>query len=148
MAKAERMQTKVAAPRHWRILFLDHLAETSNVKSSAAYAGVSFERACRTRREEPEFARQWLAALAEGYVHLEMEILRRFREGDFKAADAERYDVANAVRLLAAHRDSAASVQARTRDVSSAEVRASIDRKIEEIRRRVTKAPAEEQQLP
>ncbi|KPQ31529.1 MAG: hypothetical protein HLUCCX21_03405 [Porphyrobacter sp. HL-46] len=148
MAKAGKMQTKVAVPRHWRARFLDHLAETSNERSSAAHAGVSLERACRARRDEPEFARQWLAAVAEGYVHLEMEILRRFREGDFKTADAERYDFANAVRLLVAHRGTTAGAQVMTQDVSSAEVRASIDRKIEEIRRRVTRTPPGGQQLP
>jgi hypothetical protein len=148
MAKAGRMQTKIATPRHWRIRFLDHLAETSNVRTSAAHAGVSVNRVCRTRRDEPEFARQWSAALAEGYVHLEMEILRRFREGDVKTADAERYDFANAVRLLATHRDTAAGAKARTRDVSSTEVRASIDRKIEEIRRRLSRDQAKERQLP
>ena len=40
----------------------------------------------------PNSHRQWLAAVAEGYVHLEMEILRRFREGDFKTADAGAID--------------------------------------------------------
>jgi hypothetical protein len=79
-------------------------------------------------------------ALAEGYSHLEMEVLRRLREGDFKTGDGEKFDFANAIRLLAAHRDSAANGQSRERDVSAEEVRASIDSKIEEIRRRMIKA--------
>lgn len=131
-----------SAPRHWRSRFIECLAATSNLAEAAAHAGVSIARACQTRRNEPEFARQWLAALAEGYLFLELDLVRRLREGDFKGKDAERYDVANAIRLLAAHRDGLASTQSRARDVSAAEVRASIDRKIEDIRQRMAKARA------
>ncbi|TAD73579.1 MAG: hypothetical protein EAY70_12310 [Sphingomonadales bacterium] len=119
---------------NWRALFLDHLAETSNVSESAAKAGISPSRAYKVRREEPEFARQWLAALWEGYTHLEMEVVRRLRSGDQTTTDSGRYDFANAVRLLAAHRDNASQAMAQQRNVSAAEVRASIDRKVEEIR--------------
>jgi hypothetical protein len=125
--------------RKWRVVFLDHLAATSNVTESAAKAGISTSRAYKVRREELAFARQWLAALSEGYTHLEMEVLRRLREGDFKTADGEKFDFANAICLLAAHRDTAASSQSKARDVSADEVRASIDRKIEEIRRRIAR---------
>ena len=44
--------------RHWRSVFLDLLAETSNVSESARRAGVNPSRAYKVRREEPEFARQ------------------------------------------------------------------------------------------
>lgn len=132
------------ANRQWRVLFLDHLAESSNVTESAAKAGISPSRAYKVRREEPEFARQWLAALREGYTHLEMEVVRRLREGDFRTAADEKYDFGSAIRLLAAHRDSAVRGQSQVRDVTAAEVRASIDRKIEDIRRRVAKAQANE----
>jgi len=127
---------------NWRILFLDHLAETSNVSASAEKAGISVSRAYKVRREEPEFARQWLMALAEGYLHLEMEVVRRLREGDVKTADDGKFDFANAIRLLSAHRDSAARGASEVRDVSAAEVRASIDRKIEDIRRRIARQKA------
>jgi len=120
--------------RHWRGLFLDCLAESSNVSESARRAGINPSRAYKIRREEPEFARQWLAALAEGYVHLEMEVLRRLREGDSVAGEKEKYDFANAIRLLNAHRENAARAQAEQRNVSAAEIRASIDRKVESIR--------------
>ncbi|GMN02263.1 hypothetical protein [Erythrobacter sp. MTPC3] len=123
--------------RHWRGLFLDYLAESSNVSESARKAGVNTSRAYKVRREEPEFARQWLAALWEGYVHLEMEVLRRLREGDQQTDAADKYDFANAIRLLNAHRDNAARAQAEMRNVSAAEVRASIDRKVEDIRLRL-----------
>lgn len=127
---------------NWRRLFLDHLAESSNVTLSAEKAGVSVSRAYKVRREEAEFARQWLTALAEGYLHLEMEVVRRLRDGDAKTIDEGKFDFANAIRLLAAHRDSAARGASQVRDVSAAEVRASIDRKIEDIRRRIARQKA------
>ncbi|MEL6540402.1 MAG: hypothetical protein AAFN04_02180 [Pseudomonadota bacterium] len=120
--------------RHWRGVFLDFLAETSNVSESARRAGVNPSRAYKVRREEPDFARLWLAALWEGYTHLEMEVLRRLREGDAATDDKTKYDFANAIRLLSAHRDNASQAQAEERNVSAAEVRASIDRKVEAIR--------------
>ena len=123
--------------RQWRILFLDHLAESSNVSESAARAGISVSRAYKVRREEPEFARLWQAALWEGYTHLEMEVVRRLRQGDHSTLDSGRYDFANAIRLLAAHRETASQAMAQQRNVSAAEVRASIDRKVEEIRLRL-----------
>ena len=118
----------------WRTPFLDKLAETSNVTKSAEAAGVTTSHAYNVRREEPEFARAWLAALWEGYAHLELEVLRRLREGDQIAGEKEKYDFANAIRLLAAHRDNAARAQAEQHNVSAAEIRASIDRKVEAIR--------------
>ena len=123
--------------RHWRSLFLDYLGESSNVSESARKADINPSRAYKVRREEPEFAAKWLAALSEGYVHLEMEVLRRLREGDLKTDSAEKYDFANAIRLLSAHRDNAAQAQAAQRNVSAAEVRASIDYKVNAIRQQV-----------
>lgn len=127
---------------NWRRLFLDHLAESSNVTASAEKAGISVSRAYKVRREEAEFARQWLVALAEGYLHLEMDVVRRLREGDAKTTDDGKFDFANAIRLLAAHRDTAARGASEVRDVSAAEVRASIDRKIEDIRKRIARQKA------
>ena len=42
--------------KHWRIYFLQKLAETSNVTASAAHAGVAISRAYKTRREDEQFA--------------------------------------------------------------------------------------------
>ena len=121
----------------WREHFIDALAQTSNVTQSAKEAGVAPCVAYRLRRTDAAFARRWLTALWEGYVHLEMEVLRRLREGDLQTESGEKYDFANAIRLLAAHRDTAAQAQAAQRNVSAAEVRASIDRKVEKIRLQV-----------
>ncbi|UAB78311.1 hypothetical protein INR77_00720 [Erythrobacter sp. SCSIO 43205] len=147
MAGRRRQRTKIKSQlkegenaklnRHWRGLFLDYLAESSNVTQSAQKAGINPSRAYKIRREEPEFARQWLAALWEGYTHLEMEILGRLREGRLQTADGDKYDFANAIRLLAAHRENAARAQAQQRNVSAIEVRASIDRKVDAIREQV-----------
>ncbi|MBI1402954.1 MAG: hypothetical protein GC147_07060 [Porphyrobacter sp.] len=127
--------------RHWRARFLETLAATSNVSRAATAAGIGLARAYRTRREEPEFARAWRSALAEGYLHLEMDMIRRLREGDPYVAEGQKFDFANAMRLLAAHRSAAASgTGGQERNVTVAEVRASIDRKIEEIRRRAEAA--------
>ena len=73
-----------------------------------------------------------------------MEVLQRLREGRQKTEDGEKYDFANAIRLLAAHRETAARAQAEQRNVSAAEVRASIDRKVEEIRLRIMAEKAKE----
>ena len=127
---------------NWRRLFLDHLAESSNVTASAEKAGISVSRAYKVRREEAAFARQWLVALAEGYLHLEMDVVRRLREGDARTVDDGKFDFANAIRLLAAHRDNAARGASEVRDVSAAEVRASIDRKIVDIRKRIARQKA------
>ena len=128
--------------RNWRTRFMEHLAATSNVSRSAELSGITPARAYKRRRADPDFARQWAAALAEGYLHLEMEVIRRLRDGDLKTGGTDKFDFANAIRLLAAHRDTAARGQSQVRDVSAAEVRASIDRKIEDIRRRVARQKA------
>jgi hypothetical protein len=144
MAKPDPATAAPPLNRHWRARFLDTLATSSNVTRAAAAAGVSLTRAYRLRRAEPEFARQWQAALDDGYFHLELELVRRLREGDVKTGDGQNYDFANAIRLLAARRTATAAEPPRGRDVSAAEVRASIDRKIEDIRRRMARQKAAE----
>ncbi len=136
--KGRRINTR------WREHFLAELAQTSNVTRSAEEAGITPSHAYKTRTNEPDFAQRWTEALWEGYAHLEMEVLQRLREGDQKTPDGEKYDFANAIRLLAAHRETAARAQAQQRNVSAAEVRASIDRKVEEIRLRVMAEKAKE----
>ena len=124
--------------------FLEYLAESSNVTRSATQANLSTGSVYQKRRQDPAFARKWLAALYEGYLHLEMEVVRRLREGEMKGKDADKYDFANAIRLLSAHRDNAARAQAEQRNVTAAEVRASIDRKVEAIRQQVRQEKSRE----
>ena len=128
--------------RHWQKRFLDTLSATSNLERAASNAGVSIAEACQARRDEPEFARAWQTAIADGYLGLELEVIRRLRDGDGKTGDGEKFDFANAIRLLASHRDGAGRSANQVRDVTAAEVRASIDRKIEDIRRRIARQKA------
>ncbi|MEL6934449.1 MAG: hypothetical protein AAFO17_15380 [Pseudomonadota bacterium] len=149
MAEASASGKSDAQPRQrlnprWREHFIEHLAQTSNVTLSAEVAGVSTNAAYRAKANEPPFAQRWLEALWEGYAHLEMEILRRLREGDLQTDDASKYDFANAIRLLSMHRENAAKAQSEKLEVSAAEIRASIDKKIEEIRKRVQQEKARE----
>jgi hypothetical protein len=119
MADAPKSRRSAAARpvRHptfaqWSKKFLAELANTSNVTASAKHAGIVTSTAYDRRRVDPEFNRDWQRALCEGYDNLEMDLLRRLREGEIKpAAGAKKgvrtWDNAVALRLLGAHKDSA-----------------------------------------
>lgn len=120
------------ASRYWRDYFLEHLAESSNVSASADHAGISAGRAYQARREDSKFAAAWRSALYEGYQHLEMEVL-----GFLRGADPERkFDVANAIRLLAAHKATIAHERALIDNRDEQAVLNSIDAMIDEMRER------------
>jgi hypothetical protein len=124
---------RAPAPTHWKRVFLETLAETSNVTASAERADVTVSEVYKTRRDNNEFAGQWQAALFEGYTNLEMELLGYLRD-----PKAERkMDVANALRLLSAHKESHIKERAVRANVSAAEIRASIERKVEVLRKKV-----------
>lgn len=118
----------------WRQAFLEKLAETSNVAESAEAAGVAPSTAYRRRRQDAAFARDWRSALAEGYEHLELETLHRLRAGTGK--DDPKFDIANALRILALHKDAVAQERGgrETRDEEA--ILASIDAKLERMRAR------------
>lgn len=143
-AAPARSCRETAVPgRHWRRRFLETLAATSNLARAAEAAKVSLARAYQTRRDDPDFARAWQVAIADGYLTLEMEVIRRLREGDLMTANGDKFDFANAIRLIAVRRDGAGrGNQSEIRNVTVAEVRASIDRKIEEVQRRVARQKA------
>lgn len=144
----DRHASEQTAALHERYeAFLVYLAESSNVTRSANRADISTGSVYQKRRQDPAFARKWLAALYEGYLHLEMEVVRRLREGEMQGKNADRYDFANAIRLLSAHRENAARAQAEQRNVTAAEVRASIDRKVEAIRQQVREEKGRESKL-
>ena len=44
------------APKNWPDIFLNHLAETSNIRASADAANVSQTMVYKKRRADPEFA--------------------------------------------------------------------------------------------
>ena len=119
-------------PRHWRPVFLEALAETSNVSVAAARAGVTALRAYRLRRDDPAFAAKWLAALHEGYDHLEMELLCYLRD----PAPGRKMDVAGAARLLTMHRETVERRRAMEDGRDDKAVFASIDAFLEGMRER------------
>ena len=120
--------------RHWQGLFLDTLAETSNVSEAARVSGANPSRAYKVRREDRTFARQWAEALVEGYTHLELETLERLRHGT--PTDGPRFDIANALRLLTLHKETVARERAREDMEDEEEILAGIERKIEAMRAR------------
>ena len=124
---------------HWRTYFLQHLAATSNVSASAKKAGISLSRAYKTRREHADFAAAWRAALYEGYEYLEMEVLACLRGYD----PERKLDIANAIRLLAAHRATVAEERARRGGRDEAAVFAALDRKLDAIRARRLPRPVQ-----
>ena len=132
----------------WTRIFLAELAMTSNVSAAARKAGVTTAKVYEARRDDPEFYRLWKIALSEGYELLEMALLQRLRDGEFKpAAGARRgfrtFDNASALRLLAAHKESAAQQRAIRDHEDAGAVLASIDAKLERMRQRSLAAKAE-----
>lgn len=90
-------------------LFLDALAESSNVSASARAAGLSANAMYRERRRNGGFAARWHEALCEGFARLEAELLSEALiapSGNVKDATlksrAQKYRLGLA--LLAAHR--------------------------------------------
>lgn len=132
------------AKKNWKSIFLDQLAETSNVKAACDLAGISQSLVYKTRRENPEFASQWYAALAEGYDNLEMELLARLREGRLEDVDElgnkRKFDIGTAFRCLIAHRETVAKEKGRATLDDEIATMKSINAKIDTIRAREEKA--------
>ncbi|MGX7951429.1 hypothetical protein ACWPM1_02575 [Tsuneonella sp. HG249] len=117
--------------------FLEELAITSNVAAAAAVAGLPTSKIYALRRSDPEFARRWYAALAEGYDNLEMELLAHLRggsEGEAAGPDKRKFDTAAALRCLTAHRKSVARERGRRTLAEEAATIASINAKIDALR--------------
>ena len=119
--------------KHWQTYFLDRLATTSNVTDAAAYCGAGLSRVYKLRRVNPAFAQEWRKALLEGYEHLELETIRRLREGT--PADGPKYDIASALRLLALHKDTVAKERARVDHSDEAAILDSLNARLDAIRR-------------
>ncbi|RPF71259.1 hypothetical protein [Aurantiacibacter spongiae] len=125
---------------NWKAIFLETLAETSNVTRAAQACNAMPSYAYRHRRQDPVFRRRWSEALLEGYEHLELETLERLRFGT--PPGDRKFDIASALRLLAAHREAAAREKARQSKRDRAVVLASLTKKLEMMRER--KVAAEE----
>lgn len=134
------------ARRNWATIFLNHLAETSNVKAAAQAANVSQSLVYKRRRDDPDFARQWYDALAEGYDNLEMELLGRLREGRLEEVDEDgnkrKFDIGTAFRCLIAHRETVSREKGRRTLADEIATMKSINAKIDTIRAREEKAAA------
>lgn len=65
----------------WREVFLDNLEDTGFVLQSAKLAGISHTHVYRERRNDPEFAARWDAALASSIEGVEAEAKRRAMQG-------------------------------------------------------------------
>ncbi len=133
-------EDKVKLATHWRNIFFEALAETSNVSQACQTAGVSAGSVYDLRRREPDFARRWIDALCEGYDILEMDLLHRLRAGELKETEGEtpprKFDNANAMRLLAAHRATVARGRALRDNRDEKAVLDSIDAFIDKMRAR------------
>jgi len=123
--------------------FLEELAITSNVAAAAAVADLPTSKVYALRRSDPDFAKAWYAALAEGYDNLEMELLAHLRGSEIGAADNTRkFDTATALRCLTAHRESVARERGRRTLAEEAATIASINAKIDTLRQRAKEGEA------
>ena len=132
------------ARKNWKSIFINELAESSNVKAACDAAVISQSLAYKIRRTDPDFARQWFEALAEGYDKLEMDLLLRLREGRLEDVDAEgnkrKFDIGTAFRCLTAHRETVAREKARKQLADEAVTLQSINAKIDALRAKEARA--------
>lgn len=132
------------ARKNWKSIFIRELAESSNVKAACDAAVISQSLAYNARRTDPDFARQWFEALAEGYDKLEMDLLLRLREGRLEDVDADgnkrKFDIGTAFRCLTAHRETVAREKARKQLADEAVTLRSINAKIDDLRAKEKRA--------
>ena len=138
--KGERKsRRRFGAPKNWRTTFLHGLAETSNVKASAEIADISQSWVYKTRREDDDFARQWLEALCDGYDRLEMDLLHRLRCGVGQDASETKFDNTTAIRLLSMHKGDVARARALRDNREETAVLESLDAMIDAMRDRAAR---------
>tara|TARA_R100001244_G_scaffold6593_33_gene8412 strand:+ start:14668 stop:15156 length:489 start_codon:yes stop_codon:yes gene_type:complete len=133
-----------------KLKFLKELAISSHVANSATAAGVAVSTVYLWRERDPEFFRAWMRSLAAGYELLEMDMLERARNGVEKpvfhngkeVATVRQYNDGIGVKLLQAHRQMVAMIRAAEEDISPEQVRASLDRKLADMRVRLLKREA------
>ena len=126
---AEGGQKRWTAEKRGR--FLEHLAASGNVMASSEAAGMSSMAAYRERKRNDAFRAAWFAAIESGYAVLEAALLARLIEGvekpvirgggEITLTREYRDDVA--LRLLAAHRETAMRERERQAEAAGAEER-------------------------
>ena len=123
--------------------FLDALAASGNVKWAAKEAGIAEYTPGRHRRNRPEFALKWAAALDNAYAMLEFELVTAARHAisrlDFPAElKIKPMSAADAIRVLSIYKASLArdgrmaGPEALPKDME--DVREEILRKVKAIR--------------
>ena len=124
--------------------FLDHLAASCNVTTSAAATGFSTAAIYKRRRDDPGFADRWQAALEQGYARIEMALVRSAADtmegfAPDPSMPLPAMTVAEAIAVLGQHRRAVMGGQAghgwRARPRSLAELGDDILRKLEVIER-------------
>lgn len=138
------------APNNWPDIFINNLAETSNVKAAADAASVSQTLVYKKRRIDTDFARRWYEALAEGYDRLEMDLLERLRTGRIEDVDTagnkRKFDIGTAFRCIAAHRDSVAREKGRKTLATEVATMKAINEKIDALHAKEQRAAELERQ--
>jgi hypothetical protein len=134
------------APKNWPDIFINHLAETSNIKAAADAANVSQSLVYKKRRDDPAFAQRWYAALAEGYDTLEMELLERLRTGrledELPDGTKRKFDIGTAFKCISAHRDTVMREKSRKSLADEVNTIRALNAKIDALRERQDKAAA------
>lgn len=133
-----------------KVKFLKNLAVSSHVTNSAKAAHVGVSTVYNWRERDPEFFRQWMRALAAGYELLEMDLLDRARNGVEKpvfhegkqVATVRQYNDGVGVKLLLAHKQMVALTRAAEGPINPEEVRASLDRKLADMRAKLLRRRA------
>jgi hypothetical protein len=127
-----------------RQLFLDTLADCSNVAAAERAAEMAPGSAYRERRRNAEFRAVWDEALCEGYSRLELVLLERALSGvvsrvtkkdgeEVKEQFSDRLGMA----LLAAHRQTVTATRALRPAVDGESARDWLARKLSEMNKRL-----------
>lgn len=138
-----RGKTRWSAKRE--ALFLAALAETSHVAGSIRAAGLAETTVYRRRQRSAEFRAKWAAALREGYLKLEGEMLSRALNGVEKAVwhggqqvgTVTEYNDRTALALLNAHRATVMGTGPAPANTSIEDLRAGLKRRLAEMNERM-----------
>lgn len=133
-----------------KLKFLKYLTNSSHVAASAKAAGVSVSTVYLWRSRDPDFYKYWMQALAVGYELLEMELLDRARNGTEKhifhagkkVATVKEFNDGLGVKLLLAHKQMVALTRTLEDNISPEQVRASLDRKLGDMRAKLLRRRA------
>ncbi len=148
-------KSKQELAKRQKEIFLAELAVSVNVTASAAKADIPISNLYYWREHDPEFCSAWMFALETGYAMLEAALLDRCLNGTDKeihragegVVKIREYDNATALRLLMVHKEMVAMARAAREGIheSKSDIRAKIDRKLDEMRDRLQKRRDAEQ---